>query len=470
MNGIKATAPNKWGRHLGFALGAHVVLTALSCIQAHAIAPPDPSVCEGVTCQDLPKETCSDGGFSIALKSYAAASTQNNGSATFVYEVCSPPAGTCTGALRPGEVCLDNSFCQIKGQATDPAAMCSRACATNSFRALSHFDATFPSLLTSTCLTPQTEVSGSCAAVDKNNDGVYPTVGDFILGDSSCFVEGSSATVAKCDNTSMEPGDCINMTLTIAGETAGLGSGASIVVDKDAAACTSSCLAGPSCDPCGGDDPGPNHCLTRTLGFWGTHPWITNNFATDTAPVSVCGKPLDCDDSDDGKSYPSCTAGTCDSIMEGLGSNPGNELSTNQPYVSFIKQLTAVKLNLAATTALAPSGSAVCTEWSYGSKKISEWIAFCEGTVTATGLTGGFCQANKSQISSSGCIEALDAFNNSQDSGFETTPPPFDRPSVDDHGNISGADSMQFALAQGKSTPPGKLVIGKTIVGGGKCQ
>lgn len=470
MNCIKSTRPKGWRGNLAFALGAQVFLTALSSIQAHAITPPDPTVCDGVTCQDLQKETCSDGGFLIALKSYTKASTQNNGSASFVYEVCSPPAGACSGTLRPGEACLDNSFCQRKGQATDPAAMCSRACATDSFRGLSHFDATFPSLLTSACVTPQTEVSGSCAAVDKNNDGVYPTVGSFVLGDSSCFVGDSAATVAKCDNTSMEPGDCIDMTLMIAGETTGLGSGASIVVDKEATTCTSSCLAGPSCEPCGGDDPGPNHCLTRTLGFWGTHPWITNNFATDAAPVTVCGKPLDCDDPDDGKSFPSCTAGTCDSVVEGLGSNPGTELSTNQPYVSLIKQLTAAKLNLAATAALAPPESAICTEWSYGGKTVSEWVAFCEGTLTATGLTGGFCLANKAQVSSSGCIEALDAFNNSQDSGFETTPAPFDRPSVDDHGNVSGADSKQFVLAQGSSSPPGKLVVGKTITGGGKCQ
>jgi hypothetical protein len=156
--------------------------------------------------------------------------------------------------------------------------------------------------------------------------------------------------------------------------------------------------------------------------------------------------------------------------MEGLGSNPGTELSTNQSYVSFIKQLTAAKLNLAATTALAPSGSALCTEWRYGDKSIAEWITLCEGTMTSTGLTGGLCFSNKSQISSSGCIEALDAFNNSQDSGFETTPEPFDRPSINDHGIVSGADSNQFNLAQGKITPPGKLVIGKLAAGGTNCR
>ena len=40
------------------------------------------------------------------------------------------------------------------------------------------------------------------------------------------------------------------MTLNIAGETTGLGAGAAVVVDKESTACTASCLAGPSCEPC----------------------------------------------------------------------------------------------------------------------------------------------------------------------------------------------------------------------------
>jgi hypothetical protein len=395
---------------------------------------------------------------------------QSSGSATYVYEICSPPAGTCTGSLRAGEPCLDNSFCQTKGQSSDPSATCTRECATDSFRALSHFDATFPDLASSSCVSPQTEVSGSCSAVDKNNDGVFPVVGAFVRGDSSCFGADSAGSVAKCDNTSIEPGDCIEMTLTIAGETTGLDSGAAVVVDKEATTCTASCLAGPSCSPCDTDDPGTNNCLTRTLGFWGTHPWIANNYASDITPISVCGKPLVCNGPDDGLSSPSCRAGTCDSVMEGLGSNPGTELSTNQAYVAFIKQLTAVKLNLAATTLLAAPGAGICTDWRYGDRSIYDWITLCEGTKTESGLTGGVCFANSAAINASGCIAALDAFNNSQDSGFETPPAPFDRPSIDDSGKTSGADSKQFVLAQGKSKPPGRLVIGKLASGGADCR
>ena len=437
-------------RWLAAGVAAPIAAGFFSPDVASAVTPPDMSVCNSVTCQDLPKSVCSDAGFLISLKGYTPASSTTAGAASYTYELCSPSAGTCSSTVRPGEPCLDNNFCKTKGQASDPAAYCSRDCSVNTFRGLSHLDVTFPNLSTSACVSPNTAVTGSCSAVDKNNDGVFPVVGGFVLGDGSCFSGDSAGFVAKCDGTVVEPGDCIEMTLNIAGETTGLGLGAAVVVDKEATTCTSSCLAGPSCELCD-DPPSSNHCLTRTLGFWGTHPWITNNFATASQPISVCGKPVGCSGPSDGKTNPSCTAGSCDSVMEALGSNPGQELSTNQPYVVMAKQLAAAKLSIAATTALAPEGSSICTDWTYGGKRIVEWIGLCEG----------LCGASKSVISGSGCIEALDAFNNSQDSGFDQTPALFEQPGVDDYGNVSGADSSYFTLAQGKYTPPGKLVIGK---------
>jgi len=441
--------------------GSLLILMALPSIAYAVPTPPDMSVCTNITCETLTNNVCSEAGFSIALKSYTPATTQNSGAATYVYEICSPTPGTCSSLVRPGESCLDNSFCRSKGQLSDPGASCSRECSADTFRGLSHFDATFPALGTSTCLSSQTAISGSCSAVDKNNNGIFPTVGSFVRGDASCFDGDSSGFTVKCENTSIEPGDCVEMTLTIAGETTELGRGTSVVVDKEATACTASCLGGPSCDSCDPDDPGPNSCLTRTLGFWGSHPWITNDFATKESPITVCGKTLFCGGPDDGMSNPSCLAGSCDSIMEGLGSNPGTELSTNQPYVTLIKQLTAAKLNLKATQALADPGSNICTDWSYGGKDIYQWLTLCEGSI---------CSGNKAQISTSGCIEALDAFNNHQDSGFDQTPGVFARPSLNDHGQVSGADSSEFTRAQGKSTPPGKLVIGKFATGGTNCQ
>jgi hypothetical protein len=78
------------------------------------------------------------------------------------------------------------------------------------------------------------------------------------------------------------------------------------------------------------------------------------------------------------------------------------------------------------------------------------------------------CGANQAAISGSGCIEALDRFNNSQDS-LTVTPSPFDRPPVDDFNKVSGADPSQFGLAQGNGKLVPKLVIGKNVPGGVQC-
>lgn len=431
-------------------------------------------VCEGKTCENLPTNICDAGGFKVTQKSYTPASQQNSGTATYTYEICSPAAGVCTGSLRAGESCLDNSFCQTKGRDTDPDATCTRECAVSSFRELSHFDIFFPELGVASCVSAETDVTGSCA-ITTNTSGTA-TVGNFDLGDGSienvCGYadpdnNNNADKLAKCEETTLAPGDCLTMTLNIAGETNSLGLGTAVVLSKESTDCNASCIAGPSCEGCQTEPPG-DACLTRTLGFWGTHPWITNNYATDSSPVSVCWKSLDCDDPDDGKSNPSCKAGSCDSVMEGLGSAPGIESPTNQPYVSMVKQLTAAKLNLAATKALLSGAS--CSSWTYQGKTIEQWIDFCEGVPDGLGgVTGGYCYGNKSQISNSGCIEALNAFNNSEDTGFLATPAPFDRPSVDDAGNVSGADPTQFGLAQGNSTPPGKWVIGKNV-GGNDCR
>jgi hypothetical protein len=53
----------------------------------------------------------------------------------------------------------------------------------------------------------------------------------------------------------------------------------------------------------------------------------------DASAPSICS-------ADDGKSNPACLAGSCTSVMEGLGSIP-SELNANQPYVAMVKQLTA---------------------------------------------------------------------------------------------------------------------------------
>ncbi|HKV09694.1 MAG TPA: hypothetical protein VJ725_16250 [Thermoanaerobaculia bacterium] len=415
---------------------------AVACLSLAAVpvlsqvTPPDLSVCDGVTCDNLPSSVCSAAGFKITLTGFTEPSTNNNGSATYTYQICSPAAGVCNGAVRNGESCLDNSFCQKKGQAEDLTATCSRECATDSFRGLSHFDVAFPELGAS-CLSATTLVTGSC------------TNGNFVLGDGSCF--GATSPVAKCDNTNLATGSCFTMTVTFAGELTGLGSGPMAVVDKEATTCTASCMAGPSCNRCNPPPPG-QECLTRTIGFWGNHPWITNNYV----PVTVCGKSLGCSGGISTTSSPACLAGTCDSVIEGLCSVPGSELKSNTAYVSMVRQMTAAQLNLNATAS--HFIGATCSAFTYGGKNIQQWIADCES----------LCGADEATISASGCIEALDAFNNSEDTGFDVTPSPFDRPPVDDFGKISGADSKQCGKAQGNGKDP-KLVIGMKV-GSNDCR
>jgi hypothetical protein len=424
------------------------------------VTPPDTSVCDGVDECTVPKSLCSAAGFKITLTSFQEANTANSGVASYTYQICSPAAGSCSNDATKS--CLDNSQCETnrcqnggpnKGTCSQDdttqcsvdsdcnvGVTCSRECPTDKFNGLSHFDVIFPALGGS-CLGETTKVTGTCSN------------GNFVLGDGSCFDGGTSDTfVAKCDNTSLAAGQCLTMTINIPGELNKPGLGAAVVVDKEATTCTANCLAGPSCETCGGENGG-GECLTRTIGFWGTHPWITNDYA----PVMVCAKSLVCDGLSDGKSNPSCEFGHCNDIMEGLGSI-GSESPKNSAYIAMVKQLTAAKLNLNATAALA--AGATCADFRYNEKSIQTWITDCEA----------LCGASDATISGSGCTEALNAFNNSQDTGFDVTPSPFDRPPVDDLGNISGADSSGFTGAQSNNKGQQKLVIGKNLTGtGAQC-
>jgi hypothetical protein len=306
-----------------------------------------------------------------------------------------------------GESCLENSFCQKKGSDTDPTATCSRECAIDEFRGLSHFDVTFPELGTESCLGGTTEVSGTCST------------GNFVLGDGSCFDgETSKSFVAKCDNTSLNPGECLEMTVEIAGELTGLGKGAAIVVDKESTSCTASCIAGPSCEPCE-DEPPPEDepCLTRTLGFWGTHPHIAERYD----PVTVCEHVID------GQSANACSTSEalCTSALDRKG---------NPNYLQLVAQLTAATLNLNATAELA---DATCGDFVFNGESIQDIIARCD--------TEALCGGNKQTISNSGCIEALNAFNNSGDTGFDQTPAPFDKPGP------AQVDECQAARGNGKA-------------------
>ena len=331
-----------------------------------------------VSCDDLSHSVCDPAGFTFELIDHQPAAESNSGSSTWTYQIC-----------------VNSSQCALPLQ----------------FHDLSHFNIVLP------------ELAGSGGCVSEDHQITLTQTGGFAAAGLSCT--GSTqdnfcgqSQVAKCDVVSgnLDDGECVEVELTIAGEEVGVGPGAISVLSKAATNCVESPILGPSCDICDGDGaPHPgNECLTRTIGFWGTHPHITDDYLA----VTVCGEDLTV-----------FQPGSCDSAGEALCSTPAFELRSNPLYVTLVRQLAAAKLNLAATADLVSGGA--CAGFEQNGESIQEILAHCDSPE--------ICNANKRAIGNSGCIEAIDAFNNSQDIGFDVTPEPFDRPGPANPSQCRGA-------------------------------
>lgn len=344
-------------------------------------------------CEEIPATACTSEGFQVTLIDFEI--DQMAGSSVWTYEVC---AGTTTCPLREGD--------------------------------LSHVDVLLPGL--GTCIGEGQEVSFS--AIDNSNGCVDPADGTATAEcfaehqDPSCDIDGIEGVdfVAKCEgfNDSLTDGECLQMELTIAGEQPTLGVGGVSTVSKTGSECSDTAkILGPSCgEPCFEPNGGGDQCLTRTRGFWGTHPAIAEAFL----PVTVCGEDIEATD-----------ANTCASTSQALCTNAPDRRS-NPTSLTLVAQITAAKLNLNATDF---TTNGACLEWDYEGMDIYAWLDFCELTGSAGG--DGFCDDNKKAISESGCIEALDDFNNSVDV-LDQTPAPFDRPGP--------ADVAECQLARGDGT------------------
>ncbi len=334
---------------VGAALSAAITLGAGSAFAQDAC-----------TCDEAGNQVCVSGptgngfqAFEMTLISFNI--NQLEGTSEWVYEICDK------GPLDPG-------------------------CPSD--KALNHVDVVLGDL--SLCTTANAEIEFAKIA-DSAGDGA----------DLSCVVEDGDPScpadeglVAKCDvvdTNPLEAGDCVQMQLTIAGETVQLGVGATQVQSKAGPACAGDCILGPSCEPCNGPEP-EDECLTRTIGFWGNRPDITELFL----PITVCGEDLT-----------TVLAGSTDSVTEALCSANGVECLNNPPYSSLVKQLAAAKLNLAASAA----------NGGFCGGEIETLIADCET----------LCDGDAIEIGNSGCLQELDDFNNSQDT-LPITPAPFDRP------------------------------------------
>ena len=141
---------------------------------------------------------------------------------------------------------------------------------------------------------------------------------------------------------------------------------------------------------CEGDDL----CLTRTPGFWGTHPHVTVQYLA----IEVCGKPIDTTEA--GNNHSSAEA-MCMSGTDAKNASP----KSNMHYLQLVRQLTAAKLNVAASA----TGEGTCD--TVGGVDIDALIERCE----AAALCGDSGPKGGSLITASGCIGLLDAFNNSED-------------------------------------------------------
>ena len=321
--------------------------------------PVDPRV--DCTCDTTGTSSCTPNGYRVILKDFSV--DQNAGESVWTYSVCNE-AGMDTG--------------------------CSPS------YPLDYIDFGLPMI--GNCMT-----EGQSITMTQVGGFANATVTcESVLEDNICEITQlySEDHISECQivaPSTLDAGECVDLELRIAGEMPTLGAGFSLAIAKlvPFPDCSRTCIQGPSCTPCTPPPPPDVHeCLTRTIGFWGNHPHITQLYANESSPITVCGQSLT-----------KIEAGTCDSITEALCSNAKD--NKNTPYLALVRQLAAAKLNLAASSGI--DGSC--------GNEIAARIAQCEQ----------LCDAGKSAISNSGCIEDLDAFNQSQDD-VGTAIAPFDQP------------------------------------------
>jgi hypothetical protein len=129
-------------------------------------------------------------------------------------------------------------------------------------------------------------------------------------------------------------------------------------------------------------------CLTRTPGFWGNHPAITAQFL----PVEICGVTLD-----------TTAAFETTSATEAICSVGQDSQILGPQLTQLVRQCTAAALNIAASR---EGGGNCSTDF----PNLTEQFAACCGSDPS------ICTGDEVEdFTITGCIETLDAFNNSPD-------------------------------------------------------
>jgi len=147
--------------------------------------------------------------------------------------------------------------------------------------------------------------------------------------------------------------------------------------------------------------PPPGTCVTRTPGYWGTHPNQTDSVIAGS--LDSCGLTLT------GFGSPTVNLSAVEDLCESNNdANSNNDTRTSSQQLQLIRQCTAAAINLK----LSGNGSITAGEQACSSfPNIATTFTNCcvgTGSTCDSGQTG---QA----ISNSGCITTLDAFNNQFD-------------------------------------------------------
>jgi hypothetical protein len=135
-------------------------------------------------------------------------------------------------------------------------------------------------------------------------------------------------------------------------------------------------------------------CLTRTPGFWGTHPDITAQFLSfgDHDYLPVCGKKLTTVD-----------LGSCSAIQAMCVANGTVKDDEQTQMSSLIRQIAAARLNLRATW----SQHGGCTD------ELENMVGTCD--VLCKKVDRGILSFDDSKSDITDCIDSLNDFNNMMD-------------------------------------------------------
>ena len=250
---------------------------------------------------------------------------------------------------------------------------------------------------TVTCQTPGLDVAKDCTVNPDTNEASFTVTatntGQVAL--ENCVATDNLSPDGLCPNTANPIAQVLDPAAPF-----GLAAGANQVLTGGATLTSDACnnvsvecvIAGTG-DPISGSasdecpyTPEEEGCLTRTPGFWATHPDVTDNYLE----IGVCGTTIS-----------NVVAGNGNSAIEAMCSVGKDSKIQGPQLTQLIRQCTAARLNVAASLSLEGN----CDSDYPG---IDELIDGCCGSASV--CTGDTVEG----LSVNECIYRLDMFNNTE--------------------------------------------------------